>query len=254
MRGQLWYWRSFLAEFIGLKLARGRFSHLYEGAEKTPLVSVIIPTFDRGKLLVERTLPPIFAQTYQNFEIVIVGDHSADETVEWISQVKDPRMRFYNLPERGKYPKDPLARHRVAGTVPFNKAEELARGKWIAPCEDDDVFTEDHIKSLLRFALEGSYEWVTAAFLEERTPGVLTSSNQPKKNWTLRTRTAASCWLYRSYLRCITCDLNAWRYNMNGDLSRKKRFIRAGVRMGFLENVVTHKLLRPGEKALYDGL
>lgn len=218
------------------------------------MVSVIIPTLDRGKLLVERTLPSIFAQTYQNFEVVIVGDHSPEETVKWISQVKDPRVRFYNLPKRAKYPKDAKKRWKVAGTSPVNKAREIARGKWIAPIDDDDVFSPDHIESLLRFAQQGQYEWVAGEFIEERSPGVLTPGIDPTKNWTFMTRTAVSCWLYRSYLRCFKADVHAWRYNLNGDQSHKKRLIRAGVRMEYVEHVVTHKLLVPGEKFLYTTL
>lgn len=252
--GLAWYWRWFPAEFIGLRLMRWKYGHLYETREENPLVSIIIPTLDRGKLLVERTLPSIFAQSYQNFEVVIVGDHSPDETVEWISQIKDPRVRFYNLPKPGRYPKDLRKRRKVAGTAPANKARGLARGKWIAPMDDDEVFTLDHIEHLLRFAQEENHEWVTGTFIEERTPGVLTFCHDPTKNWTFATRTSIGCWLYRSYLRCFKADLHAWRYNMNGDFSSKRRFIRSGVRMGYTDHVVTHNLLRPGEEFLYTSV
>lgn len=250
---QAWYWRLFLAEFVCLRWGRWRYGHLYQQRDKNPFVSVVIPTLNRGRLLVERTLPSVFAQTYQNFEVVIVGDHSPQETVDWISQVKDPRVRFYNLPKRGRYPKDPRRRWAVAGSAPLRKAEKMVQGEWIAPLDDDDVFTADRIETLLRFAQQGDYELVAGAFMEERTPGILTPGIDPLKNWTFATRSIRSSWLYRSYLRCIKLDLHCWRYNLNGDQSIKKRFFRAGVRMEYLDHIVTHKLIAPGEKFLYAG-
>lgn len=254
-----WYWRWFPAEFIGLRLMRWKYGHLYETREENPLVSIIIPTLDRGKLLVERTLPSIFAQSYQNFEVVIVGDDSPDDTVEWISQIKDPRVRFYNLPKPGRYPKDARKRWSVAGTTPDNRSRDLAHGEWIAPMDDDDVFAPDHIESLLRFAQHGEHEWVAADFLEERTPGSLVlasgspEDSQSKRLARLMSRSVRSSWFYRSYLRCIKADLHAWRYKLNGDQSLKRRYVRVGVRMGYLDHVVTYKLVRPGERFLYTG-
>lgn len=70
-----------------------------------PLVSVLIPTYNRAKILVERTIPSVLKQTYQNFEIIIVGDHCADDQVEILNNLNDKRIKFCNLPNRGNYPK-----------------------------------------------------------------------------------------------------------------------------------------------------
>ena len=239
--GQFLYWRSYPYEVIGIKRMRKKYGHLYECATEDPLVSVIIPTYDRGKLLVERTLPPILAQTYKNFEIVIIGDHSPSDTIEWIFKVQDPRVLFHNLPRRGPYPKDPKARWRVAGTAPVNKALNLARGKWIASSDDDEVWTADHIETLLRFAQAGQYEFVSGQYQYESSqyPGTLDPTPYAR---------GASTWLYRSYLRVIKADIHCWRYGRSGDVSRFKRMVRAGVKMGSLEHVVAYHLFRPGER------
>ena len=241
--GQLLYWRSFPYEVIGVRLMRKKYGRLYESPDEDPLVSVIIATYDRGKLLVERTLPSMLSQTYQNFEIVIVGDHSPEETVKWISSVNDPRVRFYNLPRRPKYPKDPIARWRVAGSAPSNKAFDLAHGKWLALSDDDEVWTPDHIEALLRFAQAGHYELVSGLYQQENVqcPGILEPTPY---------NLGVSTWLYRSYLRVFRCDIYSWRYDTSGDVSLHKRMLRSGVKMGSIDHVVAYHMLRPGETQL----
>src|SRR5713226_5860303 len=80
-----------------------------------PLVTVIVATYNRSRLLTERCIPSILGQSYDNLELIIVGDGCTDDTEELLSQLNDPRLRFYNLPERGRYPSDPLRRLMVAG-------------------------------------------------------------------------------------------------------------------------------------------
>ncbi|MDO8665381.1 MAG: glycosyltransferase, partial [Gemmatimonadales bacterium] len=63
-----------------------------------------IATYNRGAVLCERTIPTVLAQTYPHFELLIVGDHCTDDTEERVKALKDPRIRFVNLPERGNYP------------------------------------------------------------------------------------------------------------------------------------------------------
>jgi cellulose synthase/poly-beta-1,6-N-acetylglucosamine synthase-like glycosyltransferase len=137
---------------------------------KNPLISVRIPTYNRGKILTERTIPSVIRQTYQNFEIIIVGDHCTDNTEELLKDFNDERIKFYNLPERGKYPTNPQDRWMVAGVVPMNKGIELCAGDWIAPLDDDDEFSEDHLEMLLNYALEYDYEMVYGVVQMEMEP------------------------------------------------------------------------------------
>jgi len=234
-----------------LNQARKRYEDSYINLSE-PLVSVTIPTYNKGKLLVERTLPSIFNQTYQNFEIVIVGDGCTDETEELVREVGDPRLRFYNLNERGRYPKNLRHRWMVAGSVPGNRARELANGKWIAYLDDDDVFTPDHIEVLLEYAIKGNYELVFARKKKEIEPGVWKEGGGPNfpdgKKPFGGAHVPHSSVLYRSYLHLFKVYVDAWRYGLPTDNLTWQRMGRAGVRTGFLDRVVLLQPLLPDGK------
>jgi cellulose synthase/poly-beta-1,6-N-acetylglucosamine synthase-like glycosyltransferase len=63
--------RFYLLEPILLNIARLKHQRNYDNIEESPLISITIPTYDRGQLIVDRTLPSILSQSYQNFEILI---------------------------------------------------------------------------------------------------------------------------------------------------------------------------------------
>lgn len=67
--------------------------------ENKPLISIIIPTFNRAKVIGE-TLDSILAQTYTNWECIIVDDASNDNTLEALQfYLKDKRFQYYKRPE-----------------------------------------------------------------------------------------------------------------------------------------------------------
>ena len=59
-------------------MARVGAQDLYRDAE--PLISVLMPTYNRAELLRERSVASVLRQTYSRFEIVIVGDACTDHT------------------------------------------------------------------------------------------------------------------------------------------------------------------------------
>jgi hypothetical protein len=135
-------------------LAAARAEPVYERAyqEVQPLVSIPIPTYNRAQLLCERTLPSVQAQTYTNWEAIVVGDHCTDDTEERVAALGDPRITFHNLPVREVDPADPWERWAVKGSIPRGKGIEMARGTWIAPLSDDDTWDPDHLEALLETA------------------------------------------------------------------------------------------------------
>ena len=227
-----------LTEPVKLHITRQQYEHLYQDSNEEPLISMIIATYNRGNLLVERTLPSIFDQTYQHFEVVIVGDHCIDNTPELLSKVSDPRIRFHDLPKRGKYPHDPTDRWFVQGVAPRNTGLTLAKGKWMSWISDDDILFSDHFESLLRFAQKGNYEFVSAAYTFEKNGKI---SMQDASRFYPRIG-GMQTWMYRSYLKCFKWNIHSWRkqWDRPCDYDLQHRMHRTGVRMGFLNKVVAH--------------
>jgi hypothetical protein len=223
-------------------LKKARDSVRVDFTRKKPLISVQIPTWNRAKILTERTIPSVLKQTYQNFEIIIVGDHCTDDTGELLKNFNDKRIKFYNLPQRGDYPANPKDRWMVAGVVPVNRALELCSGEWIAPLDDDDEFSEDHLEVLLNYTLEHDYEMVYGKVKIETAPGKWSEvGSYPLRHGGISRISA----LYHAKLRFFKYDINAWKYQEPADWNLWRRMKEAGIRIGFVDKIVgTHYLER----------
>ncbi len=236
-------------EPVLLRFARLRHAHAYEKIDEEPLISVYTPTYNRAEILLERAVKSVLNQTYKNFEFVIIGDHCTDRTEEVITAIKDPRVRFFNIPKRGyRYP--PTAEnHWLAGpVVAANTALKMLKGKWIARIDDDDIWTPDHLDVLLRFANEGDYEFVLSAYEAEKNgvrQVVNVKDDMPRIGGT-------QTWLYRSYLKFMKYNIQCWRKSWNrvNDTDLQDRIVKAGVRTGFLDRITCYVLPRPGERTI----
>jgi GT2 family glycosyltransferase/Flp pilus assembly protein TadD len=103
-----------------------------------PLVSVIVPTFNRPDMLVA-TLQSILEQSYKNHEIIVVNDCGLDvaDIVGWLNQQGNITYVRHDR-NRG------LAAARNTGL-------KLARGKYIAYLDDDDLYYPHHLQILVAF-------------------------------------------------------------------------------------------------------
>lgn len=90
-----------------------------------PRVSVVIPTYNRAHLI-ERAVRSVLAQTYQDFEIIIVNDASSDSTGEVVGAIDDPRI-LYLRHERNR-----------GGSAARNTGIKAAQGELIAFLDSDD--------------------------------------------------------------------------------------------------------------------
>lgn len=140
---------ALLAEF-----AAARASDEYQAAfdQDEPLVTVLVPTYNRADLLTERCLPSLLEQTYANIEILVIGDQCTDDTAARVAALGDPRIRFEALVGREPYPDDPDLRWMVAGTPPLNLGLRLARGAFLTNLDDDDEHRPHRLESLLDLA------------------------------------------------------------------------------------------------------
>jgi len=111
-----------------------------ESAKRGPLVTVLLPTYNRRRCLAE-ALVSVLRQTYRDLEIFVVRD-GGEEVSDIVRSFPDPRVVFIDRKDnRGK---------------PFSLNEALARarGKYVAYLDDDDVYYPGHVRALVD-ALEG---------------------------------------------------------------------------------------------------
>jgi len=220
-------------------LVAARASAEYEQAfeDPEPLVTIRIPTYVRSKLLVERALPSIVRQTYQNFEVIVVGDGCTNDTAERIAEFGDPRVRFVNLPYRYPYPEDPEHRWFVAGAPGVNVGTELANGTWLAMLNDDDEFEPHHLQLLLDTARSTRSEMVYGNILVRRPP--------PQSDQVLARYPPVMGWfgfqaaIFMSALRRFEFSTRSWLLDEPSDWNLCRRMIETGVRIGYVDRVVT---------------
>jgi glycosyltransferase involved in cell wall biosynthesis len=96
------------------------------GTRNVPVVSVVMPTYNKGPYL-EEAIDSILSQTYSDWELIIVDDGSTDETPALLARYDHPKISVYTLPEN-------VGRSRARNT-----AVHMARGRYIAICDSDDV-------------------------------------------------------------------------------------------------------------------
>ena len=98
-----------------------------------PLVSVIIPTYRHAEFILQ-TLDSVFAQSWKNFEVIVVNDGSPDHTAQLLrAPVERGLIRCIEQSNAGQ------AASRNRGLVE-------ARGELIAFLDDDDLWPEDHLQ------------------------------------------------------------------------------------------------------------
>lgn len=107
----------------------------------SPLISIIVPTRNRGTLL-QTCLDGIYAQTYENYEVLLLDDGSDAENREVVQQLirqYDQRIHWHEIHAPGT--------RGCGAAVVRNKGIELAQGKYIAFCDDDDYWCrDDHLQ------------------------------------------------------------------------------------------------------------
>lgn len=115
--------------------------------------SVITPLFNCADYL-GRTVDSVVAQTFSDWEMIMVDDHSTDNTVELAREYaeKDARIKVIRL---GK---------NCGAAVARNKAIELARGRYIAFLDSDDQWMPHKLETQLRFMQENNVAFSYTAY------------------------------------------------------------------------------------------
>lgn len=107
-----------------------------------PLVSVILPTYNRGGLI-ERALDSVFAQTFTDFELVIVDDGSNDNTCQLMQQyiIQHENIRY-------------IKQQNMKLSLALNTGIQISVGKYITFINSDDAFKSDHLEKRINFMLQ----------------------------------------------------------------------------------------------------
>ena len=129
-----------------------------------PLVSITISTYNRGAVLVERSLASVLGQSYDNLQIIVVDDGSTDDTAERVRKVGDPRVVYARLSDHVLPPE------LSAGVEALNLGLAMARGDFVTHLDDDDEYVPDRIRDLVRFSQQERVEFVWHPFWWQETP------------------------------------------------------------------------------------
>lgn len=105
--------------------------------EMVPIVSVIIPTFCHGHFIKE-TLESVFHQTFKDFEIIVINDGSTDQTEQILKPLISSGLIIY------------IKQSNMGTAAARNRGLAIARGKYIAFLDDDDVWPTNRLETLLK--------------------------------------------------------------------------------------------------------
>jgi glycosyltransferase involved in cell wall biosynthesis len=201
-----------------------------------PLVTIRIATHSVGPRIAN-TLDSCLAQDYPHVEIVVVGDACDEATQDAVHSYRDRGVKFVNLGQRGQYPSEKERLWQVAGSTPMNVGAQLAAGSWIAPCDDDDTFTPDHVSTLLSFARSRDAEMVWSEAAMQRTDGSWERTLGPPL---ALGRISHGSVLYRSDLRFMDLNRRSHVVDEPADWNLWKRMRAAGVRIVYCPRLTYH--------------
>ncbi len=103
--------------------------------ESTPTVSIVTPAFNRADYL-PYTIDSVLAQSYPDFEHIIIDDGSTDGTDELVRAYSDPRIRYFQQANQGQ-------------SVARNLGIEVSRGQYICFLDSDDLWLENKLQEQL---------------------------------------------------------------------------------------------------------
>lgn len=117
------------------------------------LVSIIMPSYNTAKFIGE-TISSVLAQTYTNWELIIVDDCSTDNTDEIVAGYDDPRIKY-------------LKNEKNSGAaISRNYALREATGKWIAFLDSDDLWYPEKLEKQIAFMEENGYSFSYTEYME----------------------------------------------------------------------------------------
>jgi len=162
------------------------------------LISVVIATYNRSNVL-RYAIETVLMQTYSNWELIIVGDCCTDDTKELVESFKHEKIRFINL-----------EKNIGEQSGPNNYGVSIARGKYIAFLNHDDLWFPDHLEKLLEKLKAGNVDLVYSLyFIAPVEKKINLIHFRKKESHSYKYDSPASTWLFKKELYNT---IGPWRY------------------------------------------
>src|SRR5699024_3337644 len=130
-----------------------------------PLVSIITPAYNSARFIHE-AIESVLAQTYTNWEMIIVDDCSTDDTMEIVQTYaeKDARIKLYQLEENS------------GSGVARNRAMDESQGRFIAFLDSDDVWMPEKLTRQMAFMLDNGIAFSFTKYVRMHEDGTVTDA------------------------------------------------------------------------------
>lgn len=126
------------------------------------LVSIIMPSYNTGKYIAE-SIKSVIAQTYPDWELLIVDDNSSDNTENVVKPfLSDNRIKFTRNSSN------------LGAALTRNHALQLAKGDWIAFLDSDDLWQSNKLEKQIMFMEKNSYAFSYTNYHEINEAGNIT--------------------------------------------------------------------------------
>ncbi len=137
------------------------------------IVSIVTPSYNCGRYL-RTTIDSVLAQTYQDWEMLIVDDGSTDNSVEIINSYDDERIKLLRM-------------LHIGAAEARNMALREAKGKYVAFLDSDDVWLPEKLEKQVAFMQENDYDFSYAEYYKmtqegERIPQIVSGPARVSKN------------------------------------------------------------------------
>ncbi|MDD5272938.1 MAG: glycosyltransferase family 2 protein [Methylovulum sp.] len=121
----------------------------------TPLVSVVIATYN-GEHFLHEQIDSIIQQTYKNIEIIAVDDCSTDNTISILNEYATRHANFTVIQNE----------KNIGYQKNFEKGFLLAKGDYIAPCDQDDIWLPTKVEILVSHIGSHAIAYCNSAFID----------------------------------------------------------------------------------------
>tara|TARA_B100000809_G_C15046108_1_gene497306 strand:- start:24 stop:974 length:951 start_codon:yes stop_codon:yes gene_type:complete len=149
----------------------------------TSLVSIIIPLYNAEKYI-EETIQCLLSQTYTNIEIIVIDDHSSDDSYKLVSQIKSDKITLVKNPKKG-------------ACSARNHGFNISKGEYIQYLDADDIMINSKIETQIRL-------------IKSLNNNVIAFGNWLRFYDTLENSKTTSTQLNKDYNQPLNCLIDSW--------------------------------------------